>query len=143
MDTSSWYSQLIKPSWAPPAWIFGPVWTFLYAVIAVSYGVVFYKAFTRQIPWIVALPFALNLLFNLAFTPIQFGLKNNLLASVDIVLVLITLIWAMIAISTASLQSHIETGSPSFYWIALVNIPYLLWVLFATVLQLRITYLNW
>jgi tryptophan-rich sensory protein len=143
MNTYNWYSQLIKPSWAPPAWLFGPVWTFLYVVIVVSYGVVFYKAFTRQIPWVVALPFALNILFNLAFTPIQFGFKNNLLASIDIVLVLITLIWAMIAISTASLQSHIETGSPSFYWIALVNIPYLLWVIFATVLQLRITYLNW
>jgi len=142
MPTYNWYAQLIKPSWAPPAWIFGPVWTFLYVVIAISYGTVFYKAFTRQIPWIVALPFALNVLFNFAFTPIQFGLKNNFLASVDIVLVLGTLIWAMIAISIASLESHIETGSPSFYWIALVNIPYLLWVLFATVLQLTIIYLN-
>ena len=44
MDTTTWYSQLIKPTWAPPSWLFGPVWTVLYAIIAVSYGTVFYKA---------------------------------------------------------------------------------------------------
>lgn len=130
MNTYSWYSQLIKPSWAPPAWIFGSVWTVLYAIIAVSYGTVFYKAFSKQIPWFVALPFALNLLFNFAFTPIQFGLKNNLLAAIDILLVLGTLIWALVAV-----RSHLR-------WIVYANIPYLLWVSFATVLQLTITYLN-
>lgn len=46
----------------------------------------------------VALPFALNLVFNFAFTPIQFGLQNNLLAAIDILLVLGTLVWAMIVI---------------------------------------------
>lgn len=133
MNTYSWYSQLVKPSWAPPSWLFGPVWTVLYAIIAVSFGTVFYKAFTKQIPWIVTLPFALNLLFNFAFTPIQFGLKNNLLAAVDILLVLGTLIWALIAIWHASSELR---------WVAYVNIPYLLWVTFATCLQLTITYLN-
>jgi tryptophan-rich sensory protein len=47
---------------------------------------------------VVALPFILNLIFNILFTPIQFGLKNNLLATVDILLVLGTLIWALVAI---------------------------------------------
>lgn len=84
----------------------------------------------KQIPYLVALPFALNLLFNFIFTPIQFGLKNNLLAAADILLVLITLIWAMVAIY------------PHTRWIAYIQIPYLLWVSFATVLQLTITYLN-
>lgn len=129
----SWYSQLIKPTWAPPSWLFGPVWTVLYAIIAVSFGTVFYKAFTKQIPWMVAVPFALNLLFNFAFTPIQFGLKNNLLASLDILLVIGTLIWALYAIWHASSELR---------WVVYVNIPYLLWGTFATVLQLTITYLN-
>lgn len=126
----SWYSQLIKPSWAPPSWLFGPVWTFLYILIAISYGTVFYKVFTKQLPAIVALPFILNLVFNFAFTPIQFGLQNNYLAAVDILLVLGTLIWAMVAVY------------PHFKWITYIQIPYLVWVLFATVLQLTITFLN-
>lgn len=126
----SWYTQLIRPSWAPPSWLFGPVWTVLYAIIFASFGTVLYKAITRQLSWLVALPFILNIVFNLAFTPLQFGLRNNWLAALDILLVLATLIWAMVAIW------------PHARWVALVNIPYLLWVAFATVLQLTITYLN-
>lgn len=125
-----WYQQLAKPTWAPPSWLFGPVWTILYVVIAASFGAVFYKVATRQIPTIVALPFLLNLLFNFIFSPIQFNLRNNLLASVDIVLVLLTLIWAMVAIY------------PHMKWVSYVQIPYLLWVMFATVLQLTITWMN-
>ncbi len=84
----------------------------------------------KQIPFMVALPFMLNLVFNFIFTPIQFGLRNNLLAAVDILLVLGTLIWAMYAIF------------PYARWITYINIPYVLWVSFAAVLQLTITYLN-
>lgn len=130
MNTYNWYSTLIKPTWAPPSWLFGPVWSVLYAIIAFTFGTVFYRAFTGKLPWMVALPFLLNLLFNFAFTPLQFGLKNNLLAAVDIVLVLLTLVWALFAIW------------PHTKWIVYANIPYLLWVSFATVLQLTITYLN-
>lgn len=133
MDAYSWYSTLIKPDWAPPAWVFGPVWTILYAIIAVSFGTVFYNAIKRQLPWMVALPFALNLIFNFAFTPLQFGLQNNLLAAIDIILVLTTLIWAFVSV---------WHRAPSLRWVVYANIPYLLWVSFATSLQLTITYLN-
>ena len=133
MNEPTQYAELIKPFWSPPSWLFGPVWTVLYAIIAVSFGTVFYKTFTKQIPWIVALPFALNLIFNFAFTPLQFGLKNNLLAAIDILLVLGTLVWALYAIWNAS---------PELRFVVYANIPYLLWVSFATVLQLTITYLN-
>ncbi len=139
----NWYQALVKPDWAPPAWLFGPVWTLLYTLIAVSFGAVFYKAFTRQIPWSVALPFVLNLVFNLLFTPLQFGLKSNLLAALDILLVLATLAWALYAVYAYGLKNHIETGAPALSWIIYLNIPYLLWVMFAAILQLTITYLNW
>jgi translocator protein len=79
---------------------------------------------------IVALPFVLNIIFNAAFTPLQFGLRSNPLAAVDILLILGTLIWELIVIY------------PHLSWVAYVNIPYLLWVCFATILQLTITYLN-
>jgi tryptophan-rich sensory protein len=129
-NTYSWYSQLIKPTWSPPSWVFGPVWSFLYILIFISFGKVFLLAFDRKIPLIIVLPFALNLIFNAAFTPLQFGLKNNLLAAIDILLILGTLIWAM-----ASIYPHAR-------WITYIQIPYLAWVSFATVLQLTITYLN-
>ena len=130
MNTFNSYGDLMKPSWSPPAEIFGPVWTFLYLVIAISFGSVFIKAFSKEIPWTAALPFILNLVFNFAFTTIQFGWRNNFLASIDILLVLFTLFWAMFAIW------------PYSKIIALSNIPYLLWVSFATILQLTISYLN-
>jgi benzodiazapine receptor len=130
MPAYNWYSQLIKPLWSPPAWLFGPVWSFLYVLIAISFGKVFLMTWQKQVSLMVALPFILNLVFNFAFTPIQFGLKNNLLAAVDILLVLGTLIWAMVAIF------------PHARWITYIQAPYLLWVSFATVLQLVITYLN-
>ncbi len=130
MDTFSWYQKLIKPTWAPPSWLFGPVWSVLYLIIAISFGTVFYKVYTKELPASIALPFALNLLFNFAFTPLQFGLRSNLLAAIDILLVLGTLVWALI-------QIH-----PKISWVVWANIPYLMWVSFATVLQLTITYLN-
>jgi len=130
MNTYNWYMQLIKPNWSPPAWLFGPVWTFLYILIFFSFGKIFLMFLGRQIPFLILLPFILNLIFNLAFTPLQFGLQNNLLAAVDILLILITLIWGMIAIY------------PYASWLTYLQIPYLLWVSFATILQITITYLN-
>ncbi|GAB1352277.1 MAG TPA: tryptophan-rich sensory protein [Candidatus Rifleibacterium sp.] len=126
----SWYMQLKKPDWAPPGWVFGPVWSFLYLIIAISFGYVFYLAIKKKIPGRAALPFILNLIFNFAFTPLQFGLRSNILAAIDVILVLLTLIWSLVRIR------------PLLPWVALVNLPYLLWVSFATILQLTITWLN-
>lgn len=129
-ETQRWYQSLIKPSWAPPGWLFGPVWGVLYALIAVSFGAVFFKTFTGEIPSFLGLPFALNLVFNFAFTPLQFRLKNNVLAFLDILIILGTLLWALVAIW------------PHMRWVTYANLPYLLWVSFATVLQLTIMSLN-
>ncbi|MEY4395550.1 MAG: hypothetical protein RL595_2799, partial [Planctomycetota bacterium] len=78
-----------------------------------------------------ALPFLINLLSNLVFTPIQFGMRNMPLASVDIMIVWTSIIWLMIAIW------------PYHRWVAIAQLPYLAWVSIATVLQLSITLLNW
>ena len=131
MNAQLWYASLAKPSWAPPSSLFGPVWTVLYILIALSFGAVFIKYFRKELPGRVALPFLLNLIFNLLYSPIQFGLHNNLLASLDILLILGTLAWALVAT---------RRRTP---WIAYANIPYLLWVSFATILQLTITGMNW
>ncbi len=131
MNYGNYYQRLIKPEFSPPNWIFGPVWGFLYVIIFSTFGYVFYLFANKKLPFIVILPFILNLIFNFSFTYLQFTLKNNLLASVDILLVLITIIWMFIAIWNYE------------RWIVYANIPYLVWVSFATILQLSITYLNW
>lgn len=131
MNESQTYMEFIKPDWAPPSWLFGPVWSVLYLLIAISFGKVFWMFIQKQIPFAVALPFILNLFFNAVFTYLQFGLQNNTLASIDIILVLGTLVWGMIEI-----YHYVP-------WVTYINIPYLVWVSFATVLQLTITYLNW
>ncbi len=130
METYNWYQTLIKPEWAPPAWLFGPVWSVLYTIIAITFGYVIYLYFKGVIPLMVLLPFILNLVFNAAFTPIQFGLQNNLLATIDIFLVLGTLLWALYVIH------------PYAPYVTYANIPYVLWGAFATVLQVTITYLK-
>lgn len=126
----TWYQTLDKPFWAPPSWLFGPVWTVLYILIILSFGTVFYRTIQGKLPWTIAIPFLLNVVFNLLFTPIQFGLKNNLLACIDIILTLGTLVWAVVAIY------------PFTSWISYINIPYVLWGTFATILQITITILN-
>ena len=130
METSNYYKKLKKPIWAPPGRLFGLVWTGLYIIIFVSFGYVVYLYIKNIIPFIVLLPFILNLIFNFAFTPIQFRLKNNVLASVDIVLTVGTLLWALYSIY------------PYASWVSFVNIPYALWGIFATILQLTITLAN-
>lgn len=124
------YQEYKKPTWAPPAWVFGPVWALLYLFIAISFGYVGYEYFANRLPLIVVVAFALNLIFNFAFTPIQFKLRNLGLATIDILLVLITLGWALFTIY------------PFLPWVTYINIPYLLWVTFATFLQITITFMN-
>lgn len=124
------YADYIKPTWAPPSWLFGPVWTFLYIIIAISFGYVFYLYFKKKIKFNIALPFILNLIFNFLFTPLQFGLQSYVLGGIDIILVLITLIWA--------LKKIYKINKKVFYW----NFFYLAWVSFATVLDLTVIYLN-
>ncbi|MCJ7473281.1 MAG: tryptophan-rich sensory protein [Actinobacteria bacterium] len=130
METSNYYEELKKPSWAPPGQIFGPIWMVLYIIIFISFGYVVYLYFKDIIPFIVLLPFILNLIFNFAFTPIQFRLRNNKLATIDIFLTVGTLLWALYAIY------------PYASWVSYINIPYTLWGIFASALQFTIMLAN-
>ena len=125
-----WYQSLAKPSWTPAPRIIGLIWQVLYPVIIATFGFVFVQAGRRKIPWLIALPFAINLVANLMFTPIQFGLRNLPLASIEILLVWGTLLWMMLAI-----WRH-------YRWVAVAQMPYFVWVSIATVLQLAITGMN-
>lgn len=131
MSWIDWYNSLAKPGWTPSPSTIGMVWRILYPIILVSFGFVFVQAFRKKIPWLVALPFAINLLANLIFTPIQFGLRNLPLASVDILIVWATILWMMISVW------------PHSRWVAIAQCPYFIWVSIATVLQVSITAMNW
>lgn len=127
---TSWYLDLKKPKWAPPSWVFGPVWSILYILIFISFGFVFVKAFNGKLTFLQTFPFIINLISNFIFTPIQFGLRSMELALIDILIVLGTIIWIIIVIY------------PEYPWIAYMQIPYLIWLCIATTLQISIVILN-
>lgn len=131
MTWIEWYNALAKPAWTPAPATIGLVWQILYPIIMLTFGFVFVQAIRKKIPWKVTAPFAINLAANLVFTPIQFGLRNMPLASIDIVLVWATILWMMIAIW------------PHYRWVSVAQVPYLVWVSIASVLQLSITWMNW
>ena len=130
MDFMTWYQSLAKPSWTPDPATIGLVWQILYPIILVTFVFVFVQAARKKIAWRVALPFAINLVANLVFTPIQFGLRNLTLAALDIVIVWATIVWMI-----AAVWKH-------YRWVAIAQVPYLIWVSIATVLQLSITWMN-
>lgn len=131
MSWKEWYDSLVKPAWTPEPATIGLVWQVLYPVIFVTFAFVFVQAIRRKLPWRAALPFAINLAANLAFTPIQFGLRSLFLAAVDIVIVWGTIVWMIVAI-----WKH-------YRWVAIAQLPYLAWVTIATTLQLSISWSNW
>ena len=130
MDYKSTYKNYKRPPLSPPPYLFGIVWPFLYILIIISYGFVFYRIFRVDLVSWLAIPFAINLAANGLFTYFQFKIKNNFLAMIDILIVLITIVVTMILIW------------PYFHWIAYFQIPYLAWVSFATYLQIGVTVLN-
>ncbi len=130
MSFMEWYNTLQKPSWTPEPAFIGTMWSILYPIIFVTFAFVFIQAFRGKIPKQVALPFAINLVANLLFTPIQFGLRNLSLASLDILIIWGTIIWMVLAV-----WQHSRV-------VAVAQAPYFAWVSVATVLQLSINWMN-
>lgn len=124
--TASEYQTLDRPDWAPPSWLFGPVWTVLYALIAVSGWLVW-----RRTGWTSALTvYAVQLALNAIWTPIFFGAGRYGWALVDIVV-----LWLLIGLTTVIFW---RISRPA----ALLLVPYWAWVSFATSLNAAIWALN-
>ena len=127
--TGEWYRQLQKPSWNPPGWLFGPVWTTLYLMMAVAAWLVWRRGgFAARRP--ALLLFLTQLALNALWTPLFFGLRSPGLALVDIVL-----LWAVL-VATGVAFARVHRGA------ALLLAPYLAWVSFASFLNYTIWSLN-
>lgn len=131
MSWQQWYQSLAKPYWTPAPSTIGTIWSIIYPIILVTFGFVFVQALRGKIPWKVALPFGINLVANLIFTPIQFGLRSLPLAAADIFVVWATIPWMMAAIWR------------NYRWVAIAQVPYFVWVSLATTLQFAISFWNW
>jgi translocator protein len=122
----NWYASLVKPSWTPPSWLFGPVWSVLYLSMAVAAWLVWRKG-NAIVP--LAL-FAVQLAFNAAWSWLFFGLHSPVLGFADI-LVLWT---AIVATTIVFWRRSVAAG--------ILFVPYLAWVTFAAVLNLAVWRLN-
>ncbi|MEI8375150.1 MAG: TspO/MBR family protein [Planctomycetota bacterium] len=126
---ATWYATLAKPTWNPPNWIFGPVWSALYFGMAVAAWLVWRQAgFTgAKFPWIL---FGTQLVLNVLWSCIFFGLENPGLAFVEVVL-----LWTTIAATMILFWLRSSVAGILF-------LPYLAWVSFASVLNFTIWRLN-
>ena len=125
-SVQDWYSTLNKPSFSPPNWLFGPVWTLLYILMGVSLYLVWSNNGSKLAITFFAIQLALNFLWSFLF----FQLKNPLLAFIDIVLLLIMIVVTMVSFYPVSAAA------------AYLMIPYILWVSFASILNFAIYWLN-
>jgi benzodiazapine receptor len=127
---AGWYAGLAKPTFSPPNWLFGPVWTALYALMGVSAYLIYDKGIKRN-PVKKALTVFAGQLFLNALWPIVFFGAHMILGG----LVVIILLWAVILVSIFLFFRISKTA-------AVLLIPYLLWVSFATVLNISLALLN-
>jgi translocator protein len=130
-DYRAYYDALAKPSWTPQPETIGLIWTIIYPLIAVAAVATGVKAWRGEVSRWVLVPLVLNLASNFAFTYIQFQMRNLPLATVDILVVLVTIVAWMVFL-----------WKPGGYWVVAVLAPYLIWVGTATVLQVSITLAN-
>ncbi|MEU8461389.1 TspO/MBR family protein [Streptomyces sp. NPDC029003] len=128
-DAGEVYAALARPAWAPPAWLFGPVWTVLYGMMAIAAWLVERQPnrlrVRRARMW-----WSVQVTLNLAWTPLFFAARRYGLALLDIVLLL-----AALATTVVLFRRLSRTAS-------LLLVPYLLWVCFATALNAAIWQLN-
>lgn len=126
----TWYAGLNKPFLNPPNWVFGPVWTTLYFMMGISLYLVWQKKLNKKIKQTSLLLFFSQLVLNALWSIVFFGFQSPLIAF----LVIIAL-WLLIYLT---IKSFIVISKPAGYLL----IPYLLWVTFASLLNLSIVILN-
>ena len=127
---TTWYAELHKPAFAPPNWLFGPVWIILYLLMGISLYLIWNKGLDSMEGKVAIALFAIQLALNAAWSPIFFGL-HALKLSFYVILTM----WAFIAVTIVRFHS---ISKPAAYLL----IPYIGWVSIATILNYFIMILN-
>jgi len=127
---NTWYPTLNLPTFTPPSWLFGPVWTILYGMMGIAVFMVWRTKHNQHRRMTAIIVYSVQLGLNAAWSPVFFGLKNP-----GAGLIIIILLWFAIA---ATIYAFQRVSRPA----ALLFIPYLLWVSFAVVLNYAIWRLN-
>lgn len=125
-----WYSMLVKPSFSPPNWVFAPAWTLLYILMGLAAALIWQKGLQNPKVRTALVIFLIQLILNMIWSVLFFGLRSPLYGLVDILF-----LWAMILVTIAQFS---RVSIPA----ALLLIPYIFWVTFATGLNFGIFLLN-
>lgn len=126
----TWYAQLQKPAFAPPNWVFGPVWTLLFVLMGIAFAMIWNKYGIVKGAAVAITLFLIQLLFNIFWSAAFFGLRSPLLGLIDILILLILIF--------ATIRSFYQVSHVSAYLL----VPYAGWVSFATILNTAILILN-
>ncbi len=126
----NWYAGLAKPALNPPSWVFGPVWTTLYALMGVAAFLIWKNGWEKKKVKAALGVFGIQLFLNAIWSIIFFGLHSPGWALVDIILLWLAIVWTMVVFYKISRPAT---------WLLL---PYILWVSFATYLNYSIWILN-
>jgi benzodiazapine receptor len=129
-DTGLWYQSLLKPSWQPPDWLFGPAWTVIFALATASAVYAWRNALNRVQRDAVIILFALNGFLNVLWSTLFFALRRP-----DWALLEVVFLWTSILIPMIVFWRFAKRAS-------LYLLPYLLWVSFAALLNLTVVWLN-
>ncbi|MFW5741052.1 MAG: TspO/MBR family protein [Myxococcota bacterium] len=126
---SGWYAQLQRPWFAPPGWVFGPVWTVLYVAMGTAAWLVWRTAGWRRgrpaLTW-----YAVQLVLNAAWSPIFFGVRAMGWALAELVVLAVCIVGTLVAFFRVDRRA------------GMLLVPYLLWVVFAGVLNASLWFLN-
>src|SRR3989338_6089973 len=123
---STWYATVQKPALNPPNWIFGPVWTALFFLMGISAFLIWNKGFAHKKIKTALSIFSLQLILNMLWSMIFFGLHSPFYAFIDLLILWLAILWTIVVFHRISKSA------------AMLLVPYLLWVTFAGYLNYEI-----
>lgn len=129
-EIGPWYDALKKPSWKPPDWAFGPVWTTIFVLTVIAAALAWQAAAGTGARPLIFWSLAVNAIFNIAWSGIFFKMRRPDWALREVALLWLSVIGMIVALGSVSL------------WAGLLLVPYLVWVSIASFLNLRIVQMN-